>query len=239
MSLSRKQKLSVIPFLLYWPILFTLMHIPIPSGGNWQITIALSDKILHCFAYLILLFVVWFALKQDAKVNWKKAITWWIILAMAIYGLIDEWLQSYVGRSPDITDFASDMIAVVLGLLMLSVIPFWPAGLAVTGIVTFILIQFIRINFTAQLPILVTVSYILLLSFFTVLWIQCMKDVKRSGIWLISLFAGPLSFLLIMELSFKMSNYDFSWLNTAFAAVAICAVVLVYYKHRHFLKNVC
>lgn len=238
MSLSGKQKLSFIPFILYWPILFTLMHIPIPNSGKWQVTISISDKILHCMAYLILVFVVWFALKQDAKVNWRKSLPWLIILGVAIYGIFDEWLQGYVGRSSDITDFAADVIAAILGLAVLTYISFWTASLIITAIAIFILSQFLKINFSAQLPILVTGCYILFFSFFTLLWIKCVENIKNPAVWKTALFAGPLIFLLIVELCFKFANYEFSKLNTCLAAVAISTINLVYYKHRDFFKNI-
>lgn len=94
MSSSLRQKLIIIVLLLYWPTIFVLTHIPIPQIVSEA---QVSDKTLHLVVYLILVFLLWFAVSPDKKVNWSKAAIWWVLLITAGYGGIDEILQKYTG----------------------------------------------------------------------------------------------------------------------------------------------
>src|SRR4030042_647093 len=101
MALSRRQKLTIISLLVYWPGVFILAHIPIPQ---LVYKAQVSDKSLHFLVYLVLVFLLWFTISPDKKVNWRKAAAWWVLFVVVWYGVVDEVLQGYVGRSCDIID---------------------------------------------------------------------------------------------------------------------------------------
>ena len=75
-SLNR-QKLCIIPVLLYWPVLAILTSIPIPQLVRRA---GVSDKVLHFLAYLILFFLLWFAVSKGRKAKWGRPAIWWVFL---------------------------------------------------------------------------------------------------------------------------------------------------------------
>ena len=169
MTLSLRQKLIIISLLLYWPAIFVLAHIPIPQ---LVYKAQVSDKTLHLITYLILVFLLWFAVSPDKKVNWGKAAVWWVFLIMAGYGGVDELLQGYVGRSCDIKDFLANLVGVSGGLILFSFLTFWPALLAVTGITIFCLTNLARANLTELVPVTNAMFHLLAYAVFTMLWIR-------------------------------------------------------------------
>jgi VanZ family protein len=227
MILSRRQKLTIIALLFYWPGLFILAHIPIPQ---LVYKAHVADKSLHILAYMVLVFLLWFAISPDKKVNWRKAIAWWILLVVVWYGVIDEVLQGYVGRSCDVTDFLADLSGTFAGLILFSFFTFWPAMLAVTGIVVFGLTNLARANMAELLPVTNALFHLFGYGFFTMLWIHNMNlflPMKAPNLkWLITAFALPLSFLFIVKLFSIISGRYFGIKDAIVGAVGIIAVVI-------------
>ena len=117
-----RRKLAILALALYWPTIFVLAHIPVP-GIVLQVKI--SDKVLHFLGYFVLVFLVWGVVKPDEKANWRKAAVWAILAGVTCYGMVDEWLQTFVaGRTADIKDWAADLTGAVASLLMLSLLLF-------------------------------------------------------------------------------------------------------------------
>ncbi|MHC4109622.1 MAG: VanZ family protein [Planctomycetota bacterium] len=231
MPVSRRQKLILISLLIYWPTLFALAHIPIPQLVRKA---GVSDKSLHFIAYLILVFLLWFVISPDRKVNWRRATALWVLLVMVCYGVIDELLQSVVaGRSCDAMDFFADLIGVLTGLILFTFFTFWPAFLVVTGITIFAMTNVSRVNLADLLP----VTYVLFLlfshGFFSMLWIQNMhlflpfKAPKLK--WLIVASALPIGFLGSVKLFSIVAGRDFRQRDVIIAAVGIAAVVITTY----------
>jgi VanZ family protein len=103
MTLSHQQKISACVLILYWPALFVLAHVPIPRVVREA---DVSDKSLHFLAYLILTFLIWSAVSGDRKVRWRRAAPWLVLFVIAVYGIFDEWLQTYISeRSCDVRDY--------------------------------------------------------------------------------------------------------------------------------------
>lgn len=115
MVLSRRRKLTIISLLLYWSGVFILTYIPVPQ---LVYKAQVSDKSLHFLVYLVLVFLLWFAISPNKKVNWRKAAVWWVLFVVVWYGVVDEWLQSYVGRTCDIMDFFADLAGTLAGLIL-------------------------------------------------------------------------------------------------------------------------
>ena len=118
MALSRRQKLVLAALLMYWPAIFIETHIPqIP---RWVSQVVASDKVMHFVAYFFLSFLLWFAANPNKKVHWRKPSVWLILFVVVWYGVIDEWLQMYVGRNTDVRDFFADLAGAITGLMILS-----------------------------------------------------------------------------------------------------------------------
>jgi len=230
MSSSLRQKLIIIVLLLYWPIIFVLAHIPIPQ---LVYKAQVSDKTLHLVVYLILVFLLWFAVSPDKKVNWSKAAVWWVFLITAGYGGIDEILQGYVGRSCDIKDFLADLVGVGLGLILFSFLRFQPALLTVTGIVIFCLTNTARANLAELVPVTNAMFHLFAYAIFTMLWIRQIHLVvsKTSKLKrLIIALAVPTGLLLVVKLFSAISGRYFTLFDviTSIAGIAVAAAGYVF-----------
>lgn len=204
-----------------------LAHIPIPE---LVYRAQVSDKSLHFLAYLVLVFLLWFAISPNRKVNWRKAAVWWVLFAVVWYGVIDELLQRYVGRSCDVTDFLANLAGALTGLILFTLFTFWPAFLAATGITVFLLTNLARANLADLLPVTSVMFYLLAYGFFTVLWIQYMHlflSLKApQPKWLIWALVLPTGFLLTVKLFSVILGKDFSVRNVIISAAGIVAVVV-------------
>lgn len=227
MALSVRQKVTIILLLFYWPSIFILAHIPMPQLA---LGIQVSDKCLHCLAYLVLVFLLWFAISPNKKVNWRKATAWWVLLVVVWYGVFDEWLQGYVGRNADVMDFFADLAGALTGLILLSAFPFWPASLALTGAVIFILTNFMRANLTDLLPVTTAVLHLLAYALFSLLWTRyihhCLPIKPPQPKWLIGALALPIGLLSAVELFSAVLGGGFSLLHAIISAVGIATVVI-------------
>ena len=229
MVLSRRQKLTLIPLLLYWPAIFILTHIPLAHIANIQIPA--SDKTLHCLAYLVLVFLLWFAISPDRKVSWRKSAVWWVLFVVAGYGGFDEWLQGYVGRSPSVMDFLADLAGALTGLVLLSIFPFWPVSLVLASVAIFILTNFSQANLADQLPVTNAAFHLFAYGFFSLLWTRYMYHLLSIKApqprWLIGALALPIGFLLSVELFSAVAGNGFRLSRVIISAVGITAVIAV------------
>ncbi len=240
MALSRRQKLTIISLLLYWPTIFVLAHIPVPQLVREA---HVSDKSLHFLAYLVLVFLLWFTIRPDRKVNWRRATVWWVLLVIAGYGAVDELLQGLmVGRSCDVMDFFANLAGVLAGLILFTFLTFWPALLVVTGIVIFVSANLTRANLADVLPPVANVMFHLFAhAFFTMLWIRhihhflSLKAPKPK--WLTAALALPIGFLLAVRLFSVISGKNFGAQDVITSAVGIAAVVGITYLAALFRRR--
>ena len=233
MALSHRRKLITILLILYWPLIFVLSHIPIANIPPWVIQAATSDKALHYLAYLVLVFLLWFAISPDSKVNWRRQIVWWVLSAVIWYGALDEWLQGYVGRNPDIMDFLADLAGALTGLILLSIFPFWSASLALAGAVVFVFTIFMQANLADLMPVTNTIFHLSAYGLFTLLWIQCMHHylpLKPPEFkWLAGAIIVPASFLSSVKLFVFVTDKGFRIQEIIVSLTAIVAVVVTVY----------
>jgi len=231
MPVSRQQKLIIILLVFYWPTLFILAHMPIPQLVREA---DVSDKGIHFLAYLILTFLLWFAINPNKKVNWRKAGAWWILLVVVLYGVSDEVLQGFVrGRSCDIRDFYVDLIGTLLGLIMLSIFTFWPACLIVTGVTIFGLTNIARVNVADFMPIANIAFHFFAYVFFALLWIQFLRlrsGNEAAGVapklkWLIGALILPIGFLVAVKLGSLILGRSFTLSGVIASAAGIAAAV--------------
>ena len=239
MTLSHQQKIAACVLVLYWPALFVLAHIPIPHVVQEA---DVSDKTLHFLAYLILTFLIWSVVSGDRKVKWRRAAPWLVLFVIVVYGILDEWLQSYVaGRSCDVRDFFTDLAGALAGLILSSFLTFWPAGLFVAATFIFGITNVTQANLADLLPRTNAVFHIFAYAILSVLWIQCMHlfpAVKApKAKWLILALAGPGGFLIIVKLYSVIAGKDFALSDVIISYGAIAAVVTVFCSRAIFHKT--
>ncbi|MBA7628942.1 hypothetical protein ES703_36439 [subsurface metagenome] len=239
MTLSRRQKLTIISLLLYWPAIFILAHIPVPQLVREA---HVSDKSLHFLAYLVLVFLLWFAIRPDRKVNWRKTAMWWLLLVIVWYGVVDELLQGYVvGRSCDVMDFFANLTGAFAGLILFTFFTFWPALLVVTGITIFVLTNLTQANLAYLLPVTNATFHLFAYGFFTVLWIRhihlflSLKAPKPK--WIIVALAPPTGFLFAVKLFSVISGKNFAVQDVIIAVVGIASVVVIVYLTALFRRR--
>ena len=239
MTLTQQQKIAAFVLAIYWPALFILAHIPIPDVIQEA---DVSDKSLHFLTYLILAFLLRSAVSGEKKVSWRKAAPWLVLFVMVVYGILDEWLQSYVaGRSSDVRDFFADMAGALLGLIFCSFLSFWPAGLLVVATVIFSITNVERANLAALLPFTNAVFHLFAYTILTAMWIQCthlFSPVKASETkWLIPALAGPAGFLLFVKFFSVIVGKDIALSDIIISFGAIAAVVTAFYLRSFFRKT--
>jgi VanZ family protein len=230
MAISLRQKLTVIPLALYWPAIFILGHIPIPQ---LVYRARVSDKSLHFIAYLVLVFLLWFVISPDRKVNWRKAAAWWVLFVVAWYGAADELLQSFVGRSCDAMDFLSNLAGTLAGLILFTFLTFWPALLAVTAIIVFLLTNLASTNPAELMPRASIAFYLFAYGFLTMLWVWNMRlflspKAPRPK-WLMAALVPPIVFLLTVKVFAVMLGKPFSTTGVIISAAGIAIVVAAVY----------
>lgn len=180
MAKQLRKKLTLIAVIIYWPMIFLLTHTPLPKIVQQA---NLSDKSLHFMVYFILVFLLWGTLKPYSKVAWDKPTVWIILAVMVWYGAIDEWLQGYVGgRTADVHDFVADLTGTLTSLILLSLVSFWPALLAMSAMAIFVVANSSRADLTQLLPMASIYIYPGLLSGFTVLTFYCVYTSKLDFI---------------------------------------------------------
>jgi hypothetical protein len=230
MNLSLERKIAAVVLALYWPTLFVFAHIPIPRVVREA---NVSDKSLHFLGYLVLVYLLWFTVRGDEKVNWRTIGPWWILAVMALYGVLDEWSQNYVaGRTCDVRDLLADAVGIIGGLVLFSVFTFWSAGLLVTAVVIFGVTNVTRADLSRLMPTASAAFHLFAYAVFTALWVQYIRRFSsvfrapRRGVkWLIAAAAGPMALLLIVKLFSLMAGRVFAARDMLFSAGGIVVIV--------------
>lgn len=227
---SWRHSITIILLALYWPTLFVFAHIPIPQYVQKA---GISDKCLHFLAYLFLTFLFWFALRPNEKVRWSKGLAWLVIFVIIGYSFIDEVLQSYVGRTYDITDIATDLVGILTGLFLFSFLTFWPAALFVNGIIIFGVANLLRANLTDLLPVTSTIFHIFAYAVFTAVWLQNIwLRLQRKGpdtTWLLQALSIPMGLLITTKLFSVILGKYFTAQDIIVSMSAIITVIVVAY----------
>ncbi|MHC4116761.1 MAG: VanZ family protein [Planctomycetota bacterium] len=242
MTLSRQQKITAVLLIIYWPVLFILAHIPIPEVVREA---DVSDKSLHFLAYLVLVFLLWFTVSDGKKVNWRRPTPWLVLLIMAVYGIVDEWLQSYVpGRSCDAWDLLADMTSTLTGLVIFSVLSFWPAGLLITGIVIFGIANISRTDLSEVMPAVNTAFHLAAYALFAAFWIRCLSlflptiSLRASRAkWVAAASVLPAGLVLTVELSSFFLGREFLLSDMIVSFGAIAAVVAAIYLSASYRRT--
>ncbi|MHC4635979.1 MAG: VanZ family protein [Planctomycetota bacterium] len=232
MAISKRQKFTIITLVFYWTIIFILTHLS-PVNVSRLLPVQVSDKMLHFLAFLLLAFLLWFAINPDQKVKWHQAGVWWILLIVICYGAIDEYLQGYVGRGTDVMDFLSDLLGTITGLILLTIFSFWSAALTFAGIIIFSLANLTRINSTSLPPLTNAIFLFLAFGAFTLLWVRYihhyLKPKPPEFKWLIISLALPIGFLSVVELFALLKTSGLRTYNIIISLIAVSAVLVVFF----------
>jgi len=228
MAVSRRQKVTIILLVFYWLSFFILAHIPVPGLVRKA---GVSDKGLHFLAYLILVFLLWFAVSPDQKVVWRKAVVWWVFIVLTGYGVVDELLQGVTGRNCDVMDIVANIAGTFTGLILLSVFTFWPAALLVTGTIIFGITNITRANLAELVPVTNAMFHLFAYPIFSMLWICYMhlflalKPPKSK--WLMAALAVPIGLLLAVKLLSLVLGKVLGLREVIISVVGIAAVVAI------------
>jgi len=225
MGMMQRKKIVVVLLALYWPAAFVLSHIPMPQVVRDTHT---SDKSLHFLAYLVLTVLLWWAVKPDQKVRWRKAAAWWVLGIVIVYGVCDELLQHFVaGRSTDARDLVADAAGAVTALGVLSLLSFWPAALTVVGTIIFALAVFVRADVSQIVPVTATVFHLTAYALFTFLWAGCLhhwQALRKAGFGrFFALLAGPTGLMAVAKGSAMLSGKAFTKWDMIAGAVGVLA----------------
>lgn len=107
---------------LWLPPFFAMAMIFILSSSSlpsFRIPISHLDKIAHLSVYGVLGFLLGRAAQWSWGWSWKRAALFAVAVA-SIYGITDEWHQSFVPhRSVEVADWAADTIGALLAQIPL------------------------------------------------------------------------------------------------------------------------
>lgn len=210
----------------YWIGLYYFAHIPIPG---WVYQAQVSDKSLHFLAYLVLVFLLWFSVSPDRRVNWRRGAAWWVLLVVNCYGAADEVVQGYVGRQCDLADFFANAAGSITGMLVFTLLMFWPSLLVVTAIAVFLLTNLARTNISELQPVASVFFYFLSYALLTGLWIRQIRLVLLKPAlvnWLLVTAVPPGVFLVAAKLFSVVLGKAFSGRNVMISALGIAVVVI-------------
>ena len=98
----------------YWLVLFVATHVPnrlpqLPGAG--------SDKLAHLSAFALLAVILAVTWQLAAgHLTARHLFVAWIVIAL--YAALDEWTQSFVGRSTSFWDWVADASGALAALVL-------------------------------------------------------------------------------------------------------------------------
>ncbi|MFC1781269.1 VanZ family protein [Planctomycetota bacterium] len=200
-----------------------------------------SDKSLHFLSYLILVFLFWYSIKPEGKINWSKSTVWRVLFIVTVYGALDEIVQSFVGRTCDAMDITANLVGTLTGLLIFTFITFWPSALIMTAIVIFGITNIARTNLADVMPVINNVFNLCAYTVFAVLWIVNLNFLidkkKQLYKWLISALIVPVGFLLAVKLYSVVLNRDIRVIEVMIPLLSITLVFSAFFLHTMYLKS--
>lgn len=116
MANSLAKKLSATVALSYLVFMFIMTHLP---KRNVPQTLELAgDKLLHTSAFLVLGFLLSFAVQLRVRsLGWFAYVIPTFVFGM-LYGWFDELTQPWFGRYFDLEDLAVDGLGLAMGMLL-------------------------------------------------------------------------------------------------------------------------
>jgi hypothetical protein len=161
------------------------------------------------------------------------------------YGVFDEWLQGFVqGRTADVHDFIADVTGALASFAILSVLSFWPAMLAMSGMAIFVLVNSYRADISQLLPFTSVLLNPLLFASFTGLTLYCSCTSKIIFIntekgrfkGLIPIIL-PSILLVIVKVGAVILHRHISFRDILFSVLAIAITALIGHNAQNLLTN--
>ena len=230
MPIHRRHRYILLALGIYWPFIFILTHIPVSEVVRQS---GMSDKTMHTMAYLVLTLLVCLAVSPYEKIRWGRFKTWGIVMTLIGYGILDELLQVWVGRSGDVVDFLANLCGIIIGMGILSILSFWSALLILSAFFIF------AVNNLSSVTRLWQPKYHLNMVFhftaytaFTLIWIQYYSQryaAKFKPFLRFLIYIGsPIGLLLFVngtEILYR--GKDLQWLDLMIATAGITATSIL------------
>lgn len=200
MKIDRMHKYILTALIVYWPTMFFLTHTRVPKFVGQM---GVSDDIMHFVAYMLLVLLAWLAIGFKEKVDWKQRKVWYLLAVVACYGVMDEWLQGFVNRQPQVSDFFADMCGAVTGLIILTIFTYWIAAMVTISVIIFCATILSHTPLICGSYIINSAFYLLSYAFFTLLWIKYVSRFtslqEDRQLWYTSTLAVPLGLLTVIN----------------------------------------
>uniref|UniRef100_UPI00404A5C3C VanZ family protein n=1 Tax=Cephaloticoccus sp. TaxID=1985742 RepID=UPI00404A5C3C len=106
-----RSRIEFLPWL--WPVLLALTIVVASGRGSVAAPNIIDfDKAAHFSIYGLLATLV-------ARAGFPERRRWWAILIVSLFGLTDEWHQSFTpGRSVEIADWVADTLGAILAVAL-------------------------------------------------------------------------------------------------------------------------
>ena len=116
---SISSKAPAIVLAAYWIALVVGTHLPAERVPN---TFSAIDKTIHLVAYAGLAILLSITLYRMMPV---KAWAGYLFVGLTVFGALDEYTQGFVGRIPDVLDWAADVLGIAVGLGVFLIAASW------------------------------------------------------------------------------------------------------------------
>ena len=98
--------------ILYWVVMFVATHWPEIEEYAPQWGIPYSDELAHAGLYAGWTVMWWWVLSAGGQQVGRAAINW-LVIGGFVYAGFDEITQAVVDRTPAVSDFVVDVVAVI------------------------------------------------------------------------------------------------------------------------------
>jgi VanZ family protein len=228
MTLTLRQKISLILLFFYWPFLSILTHFPF--GPDLLRKFTPSDKALHILVFFILTFLLYSAGCSSEKVRLKNYSVWLILLTIILYAAADEWLQRFVGRNSNFSDFLANLIGILSAFLLLVMFFYRYAVILFLSFSIIMMTCAVQLKFTGWLAYTRAAFYLLSYALLTFFWIKYFSptfSAKSYKVkWFLTALVLPIGHLSATILLSVLLKNSFRLREAFFSIIAIAAVVL-------------
>lgn len=233
-----KRRVLVVSVLAsYWAALFVVSHIPIP---RIVYRARVSDKVLHFVAYMLLAFLCWWAVGKAKRIDWRRLVVWVMLVVLVCYGIADELLQKFVGRSYETADMAADFAGIATAAVVMTVLTFRWSLLTITAATIFLLANVAKANLYNLMPFTNISFHVIAYGFFALVWTQNISRIKAlrdSRLkWVITALSVPIVFVLVVKTVSAMTGRA-GWQADMLLAFASVAAVVLFYFLRFYVKS--
>jgi VanZ family protein len=220
MKTSLRHKLTILALAVYFPLLLTLTHIPIPDVVRRA---GVSDKGLHFIAFMILSFLAWFAFNPNTKVRIGYLSTWIILLATSLYAAADEISQKFIEeRSFDMLDLAANIGGILTGILLAGIFPFWRCLLSVAAITIFTLENLCKTDISELTPLTNITFHFSGYLVLTLIWDYVFKTARIFSGSKAILFSAPPVYLAIVFAAQIILQRPYNSMDIVLSIAGVC-----------------